>query len=225
MSTKNLNEQIREALRHAGVHLSAAELGDSLDADVANVSTRLSNMYRLGELVRRVGEGSRFEYALPDPAATRPAPKTKPRRGPPAPVNVPALEARVEATLAEAQAERETRAEVDRLTADAGADASADVRAAAAKPQARTVPARKTPPEGRQAAPGDLARVVSRFLGRNGVPAEPALQARAAGVIDQISLLAEDMAATEADPDLLRQLLLASRSLRAVIAPELEHNA
>lgn len=204
---KSMNVQIRQTLAQVGDYLTAADLADMLDAGVADVATRLSHLFKLNALVRRVSDSGKFEYRLADADAPPPAAKIKPRRVPPAPVNVAALVARIETTDAEAASE-----------------AAGEPMAQAQEPPADMKPTRRAKPS---TAKGELTlpNLVSRFLGGNGVPAEPALQARAAGVIDQISLLAEDMAATDTDPDILRQLLLASRSLRAVIAPELEHNA
>lgn len=189
-----VNARIRRTLAQVGGYVTAAELADMLDAEVADVSTRLSQLFRNGELDRRVGEGNRFEYASKGERGPRQPARAKPRRGPPAPVNAGALEERVDATAAEAAAE--AAAEQQSAAGDDGDD-------------------------GEPTLPGVVRRFLSGQPATPApapAPAPPALQQRGAAVLGQLHELAEAAAAADAAPAAVVQIIHASRALRAALA-------
>lgn len=195
-SKKTVNARIRDALRAAGVHCSVAELADMIDEDAAGIATRLSQLYRAGELERRLGDGGRFEYGIVGADAARPAPKVKPRRGPPRPITA-ARPVRSQPQAAAAKPPPKPAAPPAPQAPSSGTPARA--------PAAAPVPA--------QGATRTLPDVVRDFITSG---EQQTLQQRGAVVLGHMHQLAEH-AASEAPPSAVVQILRAARKLRAAL--------
>lgn len=191
--SKSLTARVLQTLTESGEWMSTGELAVALSESGNDVGKTLTSLLARKKIERRV-EGSRYEHRIvgADAAAKPEAParKSKAKRST-KPVNVPALQARVEATDAEA----DTTAEVDRVTSRSKVSG---------KPQGATV----------------LASVVDRFIGggldRGGL--DTGLPHRAQKTLDVVSDLAEYAAFRDANGVTIKELLKAQAAMRRAVA-------